>query len=433
MSEEEKKSGEPAPAEQSGSPSVPERVPGEIVEYYEQKETREVVEYYFQNRTLPNSRKNVSASGKVHKKKGLWIFLACAAVVAGLTLAAYFWQSPTSSGSSSSSEAEPSTKETETVSIPTYQAKSGVALSVTSNHGGVLTAQEIYQRVNPSVVTVLVDLKAGASIGTGVIFTKDGYLLTNYHVVAGGRECSVTLSDNTTLSAKYVAGDSGNDIAILKVEAKNLPVAEIGSSDDLTVGDKVYAIGNPLGVELRGTFTDGIVSAINRDVEVGDRVMTLVQTNAALNSGNSGGPLINSYGQVVGINTIKMSSAFSSIEGLGFALPTSSLQYIVNDLLKYGVVLPEPQLGVSVSLTGTTLPNGAVGIQVLEVEKNSAADLAGIRVGDVIVSADGQKTRTSEDLLRIRRRFNVGDRMKLTIYRNGNYQTVVLNLQKATN
>lgn len=435
MSEEEKESGEQDPAEQSGAPSAPqpERNFGEVVEYYEQKETREVVEYYFQDRPLPNPRRGITAPGKGRRKKGLWIFLACAAVVAGLTLGAYFWHPSVQSGSSSSGGNQPATEETAAVSIPTYDAEDDIALNVTSGHGKAFTAQEIYEKVNPSVVTVLVDLKNGASIGTGVIFTEDGYLLTNYHVVAGGKECSITLSDNTTLSAKYVAGDSDNDIAILKVDGKDLPAAEIGSSDDLTVGDKVYAIGNPLGVELRGTFTDGIVSAINRDVEVDGRVMTLVQTNAALNSGNSGGPLINSYGQVVGINTIKMSSAFSSIEGLGFALPTSSLQYIVNDLLQYGVVLPEPQLGISVSLTGTTLPDGTVGIQVLQVENGSAADKAGIQPGDVVVSADGRKTRTSEDLLRIRRRFNVGDQMKVTIYRNGSYQKVVLDLQKAAN
>ena len=426
MSEEEKK------PEESIGPQ-PERMPGEVVEYYEPRETREVVEYYYQMKPLPRLRREGTPAGKKRRKKGLRIFLICAAAVAGLTLAAWFWPASTGSGENRSSDGATSaaSEETAKVSIPTVPAEDGVSLSVTADHGETLSAQAIYEEVNPSVVTVLVDLKSGASIGTGVIFTADGYVLTNYHVVAGGRACSITLSDNTTYTAKYVAGDSDNDVAILKVEASDLPAASIGSSDDLTVGDKVYAIGNPLGVELRGTFTDGIVSAINRDVEVDGRVMTLVQTNAALNSGNSGGPLINSYGQVVGINTIKMSSAFSSIEGLGFALPTSSLQYIVNDLLEYGAVLPEPQLGISVSQTGTTLPDGTVGIEVLKVESASAADQAGVRVGDVVVSADGTKIQTSEDLLRVRRRFNVGEKMELTVYRDGGYQTITLDLETA--
>ena len=151
---------------------------------------------------------------------------------------------------------------------------------------------------------------------------------------------------------RFVAGDAENDLAVLRLEGDGLlPTAAFADSDDLTVGDKVYAIGNPLGYELRGTLTDGIVSAINRDVEVDGAVRTLIQTNAALNSGNSGGPLINEYGQVVGINVIKMSSRYSTIEGLGFAIPSASMERIVNDLLTYGALQPEPTLGVS--WTGT--------------------------------------------------------------------------------
>ena len=232
-------------------------------------------------------------------------------------------------------------------------------------------------------------------------------------MVAGGNDCSIALDTGKTYSAKFVAGDSDNDIAILKVDVPGLQAAEIGDSDNLTVGDRVYAIGNPLGVELRGTLTDGIVSAINRDVEVDGRTMTLIQTNAALNSGNSGGPLINCYGQVVGINTIKMSSSYSNIEGLGFALPTSSVQYLVNDLLTYGKVRPEPVIGISVSQVPTALPDGTQGIEVYEVSRGSAAEEAGILEGDIVVSADGESTVTSKDLLRIRRRFNVGDQMSM--------------------
>lgn len=276
------------------------------------------------------------------------------------------------------------------VTIPTYPFGEGAVLEVETDHGRELTAQEIYQRVNPSVVTVMVQLDDSVSVGTGVIFRADGYILTNYHVLAGGRDCTVAMDTGRTYEARYVAGDERNDLAVLKVELTGLPAATFGDSDQLVVGDKVYAIGNPLGVELRGTLTDGIVSAINRDVQVDGRTMTLVQTNAALNSGNSGGPLINACGQVVGINTIKMSSDYSNVEGLGFAIPSASIRRLVNDLLTYGEVRPEPSFGVTVLQTGTRLEDDIWGLQVLEVTPGSAADLAGIREGDFVLAAGRQ-------------------------------------------
>lgn len=411
--------------------------PAEVVEYYEQSMQREIVETYVQSRPLPRRPSAVPPVKKQkHRFRGLRIFLLCVAVLAGVSATAHFWpeiSGKKASGGNERSQTEEEKDSTAKVSIPTYKADKNVRFTVKENHNQSLNAQQIYKKVNPSVVTVLVQLKNSAAVGAGVIFTSDGYILTNYHVVAGGQDCSVTMNTNVTYSASYVAGDSGNDVAILKVNASGLPAAEIGSSDALTVGDKVYAIGNPLGVELRGTFTDGIVSAINRDVDVDGRNMTLVQTNAALNSGNSGGPLINTYGQVVGINTIKMSSSFSNIEGLGFALPTSSLKYIVSDLLTYGKVLPEPQLGISVEKLGTTLPDGTTGAKIVEVSAASAAGRAGLKKGDVLVSADGERVRSSDDVLRIRRRFHVGDKMKVTVWRSGKYLHFTLQLREAAN
>ena len=159
--------------------------------------------------------------------------------------------------------------------------------------------------------------------------------------------------------------------------------------------------------------------------------MTLIQTNAALNSGNSGGPLINVYGQVVGINTIKMSSAYSNVEGLGFALPSSSIQYLVNDLLECGQVRPEPELGVSVLQLGVRLDEDLWGVEVVEVNPRSAAEKAGVRVGDFIVSAAGAEVTSSQDLLRIRRQFHVGDELPLTLWREGEQLEVTLVLQGA--
>ena len=306
-------------------------------------------------------------------------------------------------------------------------------MELAAGYGEALTAEEVYARVNPATVTVVCDVSdTSASVGTGVIITADGYVLTNHHVVAGGRNCTVTLSDNVQYEAKYVVSDEVNDLAVLKiVDARDLPTAELGDSSLLTVGETVYAIGNPLGVELRGTFTDGLVSALDRDVDVDGRTMTLIQTNVALNSGNSGGPLINQYGQVVGINTIKMMSEFSNIEGLGFAIPTQAIRRVVNQLLKEGAIPPEPLLGITVDMMGTLLPDGRVGARIHSVSEGSAGDRAGLQADDVIVSAGGEDVRGSGDVLRARKNYRVGDEMPMTVWRDGEYLEVVLDLQEA--
>ena len=183
-----------------------------------------------------------------------------------------------------------------------------------------------------------------------------------------------------------------------------------------------------MGVELRGTLTDGIVSAIDRDVMVDGRVMTLIQTNAALNSGNSGGPLINAYGQVVGINVIKMTSEYSNVEGLGFAIPSASLERIVNDLLTWGESQPEPQLGVTVLQAGVEISEGTWGLEVIEETAGSAAAEAGIQEGDYLLSANGEPLRSSRDLLRVRRHCYVGDELPVVLWRDGQRIEVVLRL-----
>ena len=321
------------------------------------------------------------------------------------------------------------------ISIPTWPTGQGVSFQVFREHGEALGAQEVYRQVNPSVVTVLVGLDdQSAAVGTGVIFTPDGYFVTNYHVVEGGRECTTVLDSGRSFPALYVAGDEEHDLAVLKMDCEEtLPAAVFGDSDLLTVGDDVYAIGNPLGVEFRGTLTDGIVSAIDRDVLVDGRTMTLIQTNAALNSGNSGGPLINGFGQVVGINVVKMSSTRSTVEGLGFAIPSASMERLVNDLLTFGELTPEPLLGVTVDRYGTEVAEGTGiwGIRVQTVTAGSAAEAAGIRAGDYILSAGGETVNSSQDLLRARRRRHVGDDLPVTLWRDGERLEVVLTLRDA--
>ena len=411
-----------------------EQFPGEIVETYRQPDPQEVVETY--RRPLPKRMappRPASRRRRRRRKKGVLIFAVCCLLLAAAAGGAWILQGMLSRESGRDpfyyDYENPEDSASAEITIPTYPYGEGVALTVEKNHGVELSTQEIYARLNPAVVTVMAQLEDGMSVGTGVIFTQDGYILTNYHVLEGGSSCTVTLSTDRTYQAFYVAGDAENDLAVLKVDLTDLPAAEFGSSDDLVVGDPVYAIGNPLGVELRGTLTDGIVSAINRDVSVDGRSMTLIQTNAALNSGNSGGPLINAYGQVVGINTIKMTSSYSNVEGLGFAIPSDTIRLLVNDLLTYGEVQPQPTLGVSVSRIGEQLGDDLWGILVQEVVPDSAAEKAGVQVGDFITSANGTSIASSQDLMKIRRECRVGDALTLTLYRDGELMDVTLILQ----
>ena len=406
-------------------------LPGEVVEIYRQPVPGEVVERY--SRPLPG-RGAPPERPRKHRRRGLWIFLIGLAVVLGIAAGVLMWSWLAPGRILDRFEywydygGEEDTETSGAITIPTYPTGEGATLEVETDRGPELTAQEIYRRVNPSVVTVLAQLEGSASVGTGVIFRPDGYILTNYHVLEGGRDCTVALDTGRTYEALYVAGDERNDLAVLKVNLTGLPAATFGDSDQLVVGDKVYAIGNPLGVELRGTLTDGIVSAINRDVWVDGRTMNLIQTNAALNSGNSGGPLINACGQVVGINTIKMSSEYSNVEGLGFAIPSASMARLVNDLLAYGEIQPEPSFGVTVLQTGTRLEEDVWGLEVLEVAADSAADRAGIRAGDFILSAAGREVTTSQELLRVRRQLYVGDQVTMEIWRDGQRMEVTLTL-----
>lgn len=315
------------------------------------------------------------------------------------------------------------------ITIPSYPTGGAARLTLApAAELPVLTIQEIYDKVTPSVVAVIgrQKLSPSVSVGTGVIFSSDGYIVTNCHVIAGCSSCSVWVCDaygiDTTYDAKIVGYDEDADLAVLKVSAKeDLPAADFGVSDDLQVGDPVYAIGNPLGVELRNTLTNGIVSAINRDVDVDGVTMTLIQTTAALNSGNSGGPLINEYGQVIGINTIKMMSSYDTIEGLGFAIPSSVARRWINELIEFGKIQPQPVLGVTVNRIPEILPDGTVGLHLEEVTPGLSGDRAGLRAGDYLVGFSGEDVVNYEQLLSIRRGLRVGDEVAVRVYRDGTY------------
>ena len=408
------------------------RLPGEVVETYSRPDPREVVEVY--TRPLPGIPRQKAAppAGK-KKRKGLWIFMGCLAVAVALSVTAFAWRQLRNFGRDRFGQYSPYEVETEPgdITIQSWPTGQGVKLDVLRDHGEALTAQEVYRQVNPSVVRVMVQVGSKASLGTGVIFTEDGYILTNYHVVEGGSDCYIALDIGASYQASYVAGDPVNDLAVLKVDTRDLPAAEFGDSEDLEVGDTVYAIGNPLGYELWGTMTDGIVSAVDRNVTVDGRTMTLIQTNAALNSGNSGGPLINEYGQVVGLNVIKMSSSYFSIEGLGFAIPSATMDRVVDDLLASGETQLQPVLGLSVLLEATQLSETESGLEVVEVTEGLAADRAGVRVGDYVLAADGYPLETSKDLLWVRRQKRIGDELTMTLWRDGEILEVTLSLRES--
>ena len=303
-----------------------------------------------------------------------------------------------------------------------------------SDEEGALCLQDIYSRVIDSVVSISSMTSSGTSSGTGIIMSPDGYVITNHHVISGALVISVLTNDNREFEAALVGSDEMSDLAVLKIDARGLQAAEFGDSSKLRVGDSVVAIGDPLGVQLRGTMTNGIISAINRDLTVGDRTMTLIQTNAALNNGNSGGPLINCYGQVIGINTVKMSSyytASATVEGLGFAIPISVAKPIIDELIENGYVAGRPAIGISGDSLPTyyrayyRLPDG---VYVTSVNDGSDAKAKGIREGDIVTAINGETISSIDDLNTIKNQYAAGDEVTLTIYRSGAYYEVTVTL-----
>lgn len=306
----------------------------------------------------------------------------------------------------------------------------GTVLALAGAMGETLTPQGIYDKVNPTIVGIQVEQNLGYSLGSGVILSPDGYIVTNAHVIAGGKRAEVILSDDTILTATLVGYDKSYDLAVLKVKVtgRELPVAEFGDSDALRVGDLAWAIGNPLGMELRGTMTDGMISAINRQVGADNGTMSLIQTTVALNSGNSGGALINAAGQVVGITNMKMMSEDETIEGLGFAIPTRSVKDVVDQIIAQGYYDDKvPLLGITVYTQEKdgTLPAGAY---VASVEPESDAWKQGIRPGDIITGANGKPITSTEELLEAKAGLEAGDTLTLTVWRDRKTSEVAITL-----
>ncbi|MBE6850411.1 MAG: trypsin-like serine protease [Ruminococcus sp.] len=284
--------------------------------------------------------------------------------------------------------------------------------------------------------------------GTGIVLNEDGYIITNAHCIydsdsqsGSGKATSVSVvmgdEESTEYDAEIVGYDLETDLAVLKIEAEGLVPAEFGNSDTLRVGELVVAIGNPLGFELFGTTTCGIVSALNREVTINEKDMTLIQTDTSINSGNSGGPLLNSYGQVIGINSAKISSNYASsaasVEGLAFAIPISDAAEIIDDLINYGYVAGRPQLGITSSNVGEEaaqrfgMPEG---VYVVSVSPGSAAELAGLRQGDIITEIQGVAVTTTDELNKVKEEYNAGDTITLKVFRAGEELKIDLVLQE---
>ena len=317
-----------------------------------------------------------------------------------------------------------STKLTSDVNIPTADSQGDFVPELVEPKGKKMSLTELYEKCAPSVVAIygMIDGEEGFYYGTGIVLTEDGLILTNTHVIEGCDAATVKLSDDTEYDALLVGADAISDLAVLKIEAEGLCAAEFGISDELRVGEDVAAIGNPLGEEFRQTLTNGIISAIDRGINYKGRSMTLIQTNTALNNGNSGGALFNMYGQVIGVTNMKMMSVYSSIEGIGFAIPSSTVKSVVESLMKYGKVIGRPSLGMTVG----AVPESAMkkyelpdGVYVAGVQEKSDAAKVGIKVGDVILEVNGTAVTTTDEINDIKNNFSVGDKMSFKIWRDG--------------
>jgi len=337
------------------------------------------------------------------------------------------------------------------VQVPETSTSDDVAHGIiSSGNRKVLTIPEIAKKVGPAVVGVVnkvtynnmqrygiygflpeeyyggEDQTVESGSGSGVIISEDGYVVTNYHVIEGASEIYVITNTGEEYKATLKGSDSRTDLAVLKIEG-TFPYATLGSSSELEVGELAVAIGNPLGQEFAGTVTDGIISALNRSITVDNKQLTLLQTNAAINPGNSGGPLVNQYGEVIGINTAKISS--DQLEGLGFAIPIDEAKPIIDDLLQSGYVRGRPVIGVggrNITEQMAKAYDMKVGIYVSSMSPNSPAYMSGVQIGDIIVEAGGKKVETVDELNELKNKHTVGDRFDLKVWRSGAYKTITI-------
>ncbi len=392
-----------------------------------------------------SARKSDSSKGfKVFVAVMLGVFTISAASIAGFMAVDYMQDR---------SATVVNNKESEKIN-GTYTGNYENLVSKFANSAEGLTKSQVAAKCSPSAVGIVVDIESSSGgyfdfgffgnyysspqivqgAGSGFIYNKDGYIITNHHVIDGAKKITVYLSDKTPREAELVGSDSLSDIAVIKInpEGLNLIPMEIGNSDMLVVGDEVIAIGCPAGIEYMGTVTDGIISAINRDVELsGDgtsvkKTMTLLQTNATINKGNSGGPLLNAKGQVIGINTLKLGSNY---EGIGFSIPMNGALPIIDQLIEHGKVIERTESFVSsegvIGIQASPITESEaeyydipVGVLVVQIDKDSSAAKAGLRRGDIITAYEGTAVKSVEELNRLKASDKAGDEVTITVYRD---------------
>ena len=379
---------------------------------------------------VPEQKKKSGKAGKI-----VALLLACALVGGGSGFGAAALMQK-----NAAAQPQSTTQTSSDASVMLEAKRQATALQVASvDTGKVLTPSEVYaQNVNSTVgITTSITTNyfgyqtTSAAAGSGFILTQDGYILTNYHVVEGSNSITVTTYDGTGYDATLIGYDESNDIAVLKIDASDLTPVVLGDSDTLNVGDTVVAIGNPLG-ELTFSLTTGVVSALDRPVTLSTgTTMNLIQTDCAINSGNSGGALFNLYGEVIGITNAKYSSSSSpseaSIDNIGFAIPLDQVRSIFESIITNGYIV-KPYIGVTVSDVSAEsqsygLPQGAA---VRSVTENGPAAEAGLQESDIITAANGETITSSNDLVKLVKAASAGDTLELTVYRQG--QTLTLTL-----
>ena len=371
---------------------------------------------------------------KPKHKKLLTVLVVCLCVVAlgatsvvgysimtGNTLGNLFNKVENYSAAPNNTEKNDSTNKVKRENLPTL-----IQLATPDD---AMKIPDIVEKVSPSVVGISCLTNTGTVTGTGIIMSEDGYIITNAHVVDGASAISVILpseySDgekddkDNSFKAELIGKDNQTDIAVVKIEKEGLVAVEFGTSGEVQVGEVSIVIGNPLGLDLANSVTAGIISATDRSITIEDRTMNLIQTDASINSGNSGGPLINAYGQVIGITSAKVASTYG--EGLGFAIPIDEAIPIVNELMENGYVTGRPTLGISgmnISDLQSQYYDIPKGFIVKIVEPGSAAEQAGIVEDDIIVGIEGTLIESIEEFNAIKEKYKAGDEITVSLYRN---------------
>lgn len=375
---------------------------------------------------------------KKEKKPRLFLTAVCSALAASVFTAAVFGTGMyyINKNNTSPLEAAQNSAYTQQVASSSSDSSSDSAVTTANSNKKVLTIPEIAAQVGPSVVGVInktkvqpqryydpfsgryyysadenTDEMVEQGSGSGIIISTDGYIVTNQHVIDGAQEVSIILNTGDEITAQIIGQDVKTDLAVLKIDTdKTLTAAVLGDSTSVQVGELAVAIGNPMGQEFSGSVTAGIISAVNRTMTIENRTYNLLQTDAAINSGNSGGALINQYGEVIGINSVKLSE--SGVEGMGFAIAISEAKPIIDDLMSNGYVTGRPLVGISVQET-------KYGLFVASVQENSGAADAGLQEGDLIISVDGQKVSSTTEINDLRDQKKPGDTMAFRVLRDG--------------